>query len=239
MLKFIVYEDDKNYMESNCDIINRVMMDHNFDYRIVKCSTFDNVLKKEIVSNDDDERIYVLDIEAKTSGLEIAAKIRERSWRDLIIFVTNYPKYKNDVFLERLMVLDYVEKSDEYRKRFSETVAIAINAIGKTDLLTYTFKHVVYRIPISNINYIEKATLGKRSYISTTSGEEYEMISTMNDLQEKLGNNFFRSHKSCLVNLNNIKSIDYVENTITFLNGDTIDLLSVRCKKGIKQVCNK
>ena len=45
MLKFIVYEDDKNYMESNCDIINRVMMDHNFDYRIVKCSTFDNVLK--------------------------------------------------------------------------------------------------------------------------------------------------------------------------------------------------
>ena len=240
MLKFILYEDDKKYMESNSEIINKVMINHNFDYRIIKCSTFDDILKKEILANDDDERIYILDIEApKTSGLEIAAKIRERNWRDIIIFVTNYSKYKNDVFLSRLMVLDYVEKSFNYKDRFLETISVAISAVGKNDLLTYTLKHVVYRIPISNINYIEKATLGKKSYISTTSGEEYEMISTMNDLQEKLGNNFFRSHKSCLVNLNNIKSINYVENTITFLNGDTIDLLSVRCKKGLKKVCNK
>ena len=240
MLKFILYEDDKKYMESNSEIINKVMINHNFDYRIIKCSTFDKKKKKEILANDDDERIYILDIEApKTSGLEIAAKIRERNWRDIIIFVTNYSKYKNDVFLSRLMVLDYVEKSFNYKDRFLETISVAISAVGKNDLLTYTLKHVVYRIPISNINYIEKATLGKKSYISTTSGEEYEMISTMNDLQEKLGNNFFRSHKSCLVNLNNIKSINYVENTITFLNGDTIDLLSVRCKKGLKKVCNK
>jgi len=239
MLKFIIYENDEKYVEGYTNAINKVMMGYNFDYRILKFSKNTSKLKEEI-KNTEDEKIYILDIQMpEVTGLELASKIRENDWNSIILFVTNYSQHKNDIFYSRLMAIDYIEKKTDYKDRLSETLDIAIKALGKQNVLVFTFNHIVHRIPISEIMYIEKAAVGKKSYIVTLEGEEYEIAGSITALQERLGNKFFRSHKSCLVNLDNIKNINYSENTITFVNDDEIDLLSVRCKKEIKKVCNK
>ena len=139
----------------------------------------------------------------------------------------------------RLLALNYIVKNYDYKNDLTETLNDSLKVLGKNDLLIYTFNYVVYRIPIKDIIYIEKAALGKKNYIVTTDGGEYEIAGSMNSLQERLGDRFYRSHKSCLVNLDNIKSINYSENTITFINDEEIDMLSVRCKRGIKPVCKK
>ena len=48
------------------------------------------------------------------------------------------------------------------------------------------------------------------------------------------GNIFVKTHKSCLVNLKQIKHIDYSQGIITFKNGVKTDLLSKRHKKDLK-----
>ena len=54
-------------------------------------------------------------------------------------------------------------------------------------------------------------------------------------LLKQLGPNFFQSHKSCVVNIEKIRKINYIENIITFENGEYIDLLSSRNKKRLKE----
>ena len=46
---------------------------------------------------------------------------------------------------------------------------------------------------------------------------------------------FYRSHKSCIVNTKQIYKVDYAENLITFYNNAQTDLLSVRNKRGLKE----
>ena len=239
MLKFIIYEDDEEYVNGYVESINKMMISYNYDYRILKFSKFTKKLKDEIM-NSSDEKIYILDVEMEdVSGLELASKIRNNDWKSIIIFSTNYSQYKNDVFCMRLLALNYIVKSYEYKNDLIKTLDDALKALGKNNLLIYTFNYVVYRIPIKDIIYIEKAALGKKNYIVTIDGGEYEIAGSMNSLQDRLGDRFYRSHKSCLVNLDNIKTINYSENTITFINDEEIDMLSVRCKRGLKQACKK
>ena len=239
MLKFIIYEDSPKYIDEYADVINKNMIDKNYDYRILKFSKYVQSLKNEMYSNTD-EKIYILDIEAPgVSGIELAAKIREFDWRSIIIFVTNYSQYKNEIFVKRLSVIDYIHKKPNYKQRLNETLNVAVKILCKDNVLIYTFNNMTYRIPVNNIMYIEKAPIGKKNYIVTLNGEEYEMPGTIKSLQDKLGKRFFRSHKSCLVNLDNIKNINYNEKTITFINGEEVELLSVRRRKGMKEVCGK
>ena len=239
MLKFIIYEDDEEYVNGYTEVINKMMINYNYDYRILKFSKLTKKLKDEIANNSN-EKIYILHVEMPDmSGLELASKIRNNDWKSIIMFSTGYSQYKNDVFCMRLYALNYIVKNYDYKTTLMETLNDALKALRKNDLLIYTFIYVVYRIPVKDIIYIEKAALGKKNYIVTLDGGEYEIAGSMNSLQERLGDRFYRSHKSCLVNLDNIKSINYSENTITFINDEEIDLLSVRCKRGIKQVCKK
>ena len=66
-------------------------------------------------------------------------------------------------------------------------------------------------------------------------GNEYEIVSSISKLKEKLGASFYQTHKSCLVNVEKIKKINYHEGTITFNNNQTLYLLSTRNKKGLRE----
>lgn len=42
-----------------------------------------------------------------------------------------------------------------------------------------------------------------------------------------------RTHQSCIVNLNNIKNVDFGSNVITFTNGKSITLLAAQKRKEV------
>ena len=60
-------------------------------------------------------------------------------------------------------------------------------------------------------------------------------MTSLGDIKKKLGPSFFQSHKSCLVNVEQIKKINYADNTITFQNNESVYLLSNRNKKGLRE----
>ena len=59
---------------------------------------------------------------------------------------------------------------------------------------------------------------------------------TIKELEEELSNtiDFFKTHRSCIVNLKNVKHIDFENNTIKFVN-KKIDLISRANKKALKE----
>mgnify|MGYP003317969759 CR=1 FL=1 len=75
----------------------------------------------------------------------------------------------------------------------------------------------------------------QKCVINTENGEQYQIFSTITKLSKMLGPNFFQSHKSCIINIEKIKRINYAENTITFTNNESVYLLSNRKKKKLRE----
>ena len=219
MLRFIICEDNKDFMSRLSNIINKVMMPYNFEYKINKFTQYNKEVE-EIIKRKNEQKVYVLDIELpEISGLEIASTIRERDLTSIIIFVTSYTEYKNDIFYSRLLAIDYIPKDRVWKDRFESTIEYTVKTINKNRVLAFEFNYNSYRVPFDDILYIEKVQDNQKCIINTEDGKQFEIISSITNLLKQLGPNFFQSHKSCIVNIEKIKKINYAENMITFTNG--------------------
>lgn len=235
MLRFIVCEDNKDFLGRLCNVINKVMMPYNFEYKISKFNNYNEEVE-EVIKRKNEQKIYVLDIElGDVSGLEIASTIREYDLDSVIIFVTSHNEYKNDIFYSRLIALDYIPKDQLWMERFESTIRYTVRAINKRRVLAFRFNSNSYRVPLDDITYIEKVQDNQKCLINTESGDQFEIITTISGLTDKLGPSFFQSHKSCIVNIDKIKSINYAESEITFYNNDIIYLLSTRKRKDLRE----
>ena len=235
MLRFIICEDNKQFQEKLSVIINKLMMPYNFEYKISKFTEYNEELS-EIIKNDNENKVYILDIELpEISGLEIASEIREEDLESSIIFLTVHPEFQNDIFYSRLLAIDYINKDKLWQERFKETILYTIKSLNKKRILSFDFNYNSYRIPIRKILYIEKIQDNPKCKIVMEDGSTYEINKTITSLVKLLGPSFYQSHKSCIVNIEQIKKINYSDSTITFNNGKTEYLLSSRNKKGIKE----
>ena len=98
MLRFIICEDNKEFIMKINTIINKVMMPYNFEYKINKFTQYNKEVG-EIIAKKNETKIYILDIELpEISGLEIASEIRENDLESIIIFVTSHNECRNDIF---------------------------------------------------------------------------------------------------------------------------------------------
>ena len=235
MLRFIVCEDNNDFLDRLSGTINKVMMSYKFEYKTNKFTKYNSELR-DIIKNKNEEKIYILDIElGDVSGLEIASEIRENDLESIIIFITSHNECKNDVFYSRLLAIDYITKDRLWEKRFEETLIHTIKALNKKRVLTYEYNYTSYRISCDDILYIEKVQDNPKCIIYTEDGNEYQILSSITELAKRLGPNFFHSHKSCIINIDKIKKINYIDNTITFINNECLYLLSNRKKKELKE----
>ena len=235
MLRFIICEDNKDFLSRLQNIVNKVMMPYNFEYKINKFTEYNDELQA-LIEKKYEQKIYVLDIVlGEVSGLEIASEIREKDPDSVIIFVTRYVEYKNDIFYSRLLAIDYIPKDRFWAERFENTIVHVIKRIDKKRVLSYEFNYNSYRIPFDDILYIEKMQDNQKCIINTENGEQFQIMSSITDLTKRLGPSFFQSHKSCIVNIEKIKRINYADNTITFINNESVYLLSNRRKKKLRE----
>ena len=153
----------------------------------------------------------------------------------MIIFVSAHPECRDDIFYSRLMALDFISKYFNYEKRLEESLTKVLDIYNIKNTLIFNYDYVTYRVPINKILYIEKVSGNKKCRIITENGEKFEVISTLKELMKKLTTDFYQTHKSCVVNTKQVYQVDYVTNTITFYNKKSTNLLSARCKKGMKK----
>lgn len=239
MLRFIICEDNKQFLERVSTIINKAMMIYNFDYKISKFNEYNKEVEA-IIKNENEQKIYILDIELpRISGLEIASTIRENDMESTIIFLTAHSECRNDVFYSRLLALDYIPKDRIWSDRFEDTIKHTVKAINHKRVLLFEFNYNSYRIPLKDIVYIDKVQDLQKCLIHTDSGEVFEIMSSVTNLARTLGPCFFQSHKACIVNVEKIKSVNYADGIITFLTGESVYSLSARKKKGLKEYVSR
>ncbi|MFT9494058.1 LytR/AlgR family response regulator transcription factor [Anaerosolibacter sp.] len=170
--------------------------------------------------------VLFLDIQMRgMSGFDVASELYKQEIYPLIVFITAYDQYAIKAF--EINAIDYLLKpiSDE---RLSSTIERIqntqkrnqnVNKIDIEDILKYINKPKLVQkisvycngkhIPLDPAEITLIGVEGRNTVIKSRKGEYVSNLS-LSELEEKLRDfPFFRSHRSFLVNLEEIQEIDH------------------------------
>lgn len=235
-MNFIIYEDENKYIEKYKKIIRKLLGPLDLNYKIIEIKEY-NESSKEIINNTEGSKIYILDIEVTgKNGLDLARRIRKTGdWTSPIIIVTSHEEFKNVGYTAKILMLNFISKCKELENQLIETLKVALEINLSNKSLCYTNKGETYRIPYKDILYIEKS-LNDNICNIITKNNNYFIRKTIIELEKILSDDiaFIKTHRSCIVNIRNIKSVDFEKNTIFFEN-NKINLISRTQKRKLKE----
>lgn len=239
MLSVFVCEDDQvQRMQLEKYIKNYVMMEE-MDMKLVMSTSDPHEIINYLKDNPDTKGIYFLDVDLKSdiTGIGLAAEIREVDVLSKIVFVTSHSELTYLTFVYKVEAMDYIIKDtpESICKKMQECLDIA----HKRYFSDRNAEKKIFKIKTgSSIRGIDHADImffesgvTPHKVILHTRNSQIEFYHTINDL-EQIGEDFYRCHKSFVVNKNNIKSIDKSEKTIEMDNGE-ICLVSSRSMRGL------
>jgi two-component system LytT family response regulator len=157
--------------------------------------------------------VAFLDVELPDmTGIELAEKIRKVKPDLPIVFITAHQEYSLDAF--KLYASDYILKPID-RERVKTTfrrIQQMLKMLEKSNpsdnlqrsTISINLGNERVFVKLSDIFYIEKH--GRHTLIHCTNGK-FETRETLQELEQHLGREFFRSHKSCIINTDHIERI--------------------------------
>lgn len=160
--------------------------------------------------------LLFLDIEMRgISGMEAAAKIREKDQRLSLVFLTGYMDYVFDGYT--VGALDYLTKPLDTRRL--ESVLSRVQALlHKREPETCTVQNTdgLFRIPFNRILYFMS---DRRQVILVTKERRIPFYSKLDDVERQLDHGFVRLHRRYLANVNNIESM---VGDVVYIGGDSL-----------------
>lgn len=173
--------------------------------------------------------ILLLDIQMDSmNGIELARKLRGIGWKTILIFITAYADYVFDSFdvgaFHYLVkpvsdqkfeeVLHKAAEQLDQAKTNADSAAMARNADKR---ITIKRGGVYTTVKASDLVYAE---VFNRKVVLHTTSESIEYYGKLKSLEGELGSEFYRPHRSYLVNMKYV--IKYDRNTIVMQNGQVM-----------------
>ena len=237
IMNFIIYEDDARFSYEYKKVIHKVMGLSSDNYKITEFNSYNKEVWEKIKTIGS-PKIFIVDVEVPNkNGIDLARMIRKSGdWTSPIIVITNYQEFRNVGYTAKILMLDFINKKDNIKEELYRDLLIALEINSTKKALRFTIKGEVYQVPYQDILYIEKNINDNYATI-VCSDKEYTIRKTICELEEELKdeNIFVKSHRSFIVNINNIKSIKFDYSVIDFGNGKEA-LISRNNKKKLKEI---
>jgi len=238
MIDFVIVEDNLKHRDNIKEIVVSFMMSNKLEFNII---TFDDLSKKltNYIKTSSTEKIYFIDLELPSAdGIDIARLIRytANDWKSPIIIYTAHTDLAFEVYKQRLQILDFIGKEENDTKIIIEALNICLKMLNKFNVYRYTYKNIEYCISYDNINYVQREE--RRTAIVTKKKTYYQNIS-INMISKILPSGFIPSTKGTLLNMNNVKEIDWNECLVYFKDGSSDYVVSKSHKKEIGEYANK
>lgn len=240
MINFIIYEDEKKYREKYISIILKIIVGMKSAYQILE---FDKYNAETMTKLDQltGKKIYILDIEVPgKSGLDLAREIRNAGdWLSPMIIVTTHEYLKGTAFSGRMLMLDFISKFYNCEESLQQTLKISLDIIESQQSLNFQYNGELIQIPYNDILFIEKNVEDLYSTVVTKS-ERFIIKKTISKIEKELSeeSRFFKTHRSCIVNLDKITSVE-LRNCIIHFGNIEISLLARDRKNELKSRLGK
>ncbi|AKN33049.1 transcriptional regulator [Clostridium carboxidivorans P7] len=200
MLKIAICEDEINQRQGIVSITKKYLSLARKQHEIVEFSNGEELMISAL-----DFDIYFLDILMnKITGIDAAKKIRCINEKAIIIFISGIKDYVFEAFDVR--AFNYILKPVNEEK-FKKVLYSALESVDKSDkfIIAKTISQKT-KIFLKDIMYIESE---KRKLKIHTTYDIIEYYYKLYDIEQELsGDDFFRCHKSYIVNLNYVYSYD-------------------------------
>ena len=226
MINFIICDDNEFFLMEIYNIISDFCMSKKINFQIYAFRDY-NIDFYEIMCKQLDNKVYILDIETPNgNGIDMARKIRNKDLNSFLIFISAYTaKYVNQVVSSDTMFIGYISKRKNYHEELLKKLKKIFKLGFQNNVIRFKDQGIIYTFDMRNIIYIEADSRRRRSIIHTSDGA-IEVRLTLKKLKQILDYRFEYSHRSCIINHEQVIYIDTAMKIIKFKNGTMINLLS-------------
>ena len=237
MLGIVICEDNEVHRNNLKQIIENTILREGLDLNIL-LSTGKPEELLDFLKNNNTVGIYFLDVDLKSNinGVRLGEKIREIDPLGYIIFTTTHLEMSYLAFKYMVEAMDYIDKDeDNYKERISKCILKAYNSYYKEknneEVISINSDGRGINLKPSDILFIETTTTAHKIRIHEEN-RQIEVYANLKDIQNKLPANYYRCHKSYIVNKNKIKEVNKKEYKITMINEEEC-YVSIRYLRGL------
>lgn len=227
MLSIFICEDNEIQRKTIEEYIQNYIMIEELDMEI-KVSTANpyeitSYLEKKTVSNG----IYFLDVDLKSDidGIKLGGKIRNMDVSGKIIFITTHSEMMYFTFKYKVEAMDYIIKDDPYDLQMR--IIAALEQAGKhfldnqnnpAERIKIKIGSKIRVFEMKDIMFIETSQIPHKLvlHLNQSTVEFYGKINEIQDMSDSL----IRSHKSFVINVDNIVSLNHKSYEVLMKNGE-------------------
>jgi len=227
MINIAICEDNFKQRDYINSIIENYIIRENLNMKVTLSTD-----KSEDILNfakDYEERaIYFLDIHLVGSiidGVELGRKVRTIDPSAFIIFVTTYSELSSLVFEYRVAAMDYILKDDKVKMKtrieecLKEASDLYFNESKFNRIITVKTSHKILNLRVEDILFLETSEKAHKIRVHEMNSQK-EFYATLKEIEEQLGSDFYRCHKSFIVNVRKIKEINKTLGCAIMANGE-------------------
>ncbi len=233
MLSFVIISSKSNQSNYN-DIIHKKLINDDIYYDI---HNFTNANKgfNELCKINSLTNIFILENSKEINAEQIIDMIRNNyKLNKAFIIIINLKASDIQNLKKYPFYTDIINKNDNLTEKLESDIKIMLKlSENKNEFFTIIKDKLLYRIPYSDILYIEKELNGKKSIIVTKT-QKFFVLKSLNELQKNMDSGFRRTHQSAIVNMENVQEIDFENNKIILKNNVECYLLSRSFKKELR-----
>ncbi len=228
MLRIVICDESSEYNTQLAQITEKIINKYEYHAEIVLVTN--NPLKAldEIAVSPKDFFFVLTDAvfnESELSGSDLGREIRKINRYCHIVYITSHQEIIQDI------LNSMARPSGFYIKPINEQEMEILTADIYRDYLNISGKdedyfHInigasMYRIPSDSILYFE--SYEKKIYVHTLN-QRIGFYDSLINLENRLGREFVRCHKSYIINRNRMESLSFVDMTIIMENGANISI---------------
>ena len=220
MFDIVVCSSNLDLIKRSVKVVNKALVGYDFNYHIDKC------MSKNIEINNNKRKIYIID----NNMIDLAYRIRKNDFISIIIIINSCNLSDIELLHKKLLILDYIYLNNDYDDNLLKDINMGLKILLSDNVFSFKYNYIIYRIPYTDINYIEKEPNVKRCIIHTIDSKYY-IVNSIENIYNSLDAMFIKSSQSCIINVMNIKYLDCTNNVICFNNGDMTNLITDKVKK--------
>ena len=225
MTNIVILDDDPTSAEDLCETVERLLPE-NYLHRTITVTSFDELTS--ILSAKERVDLLITDIvmpDGQPTGIDIVRRLFPPSSGTQVIYVSGYLDQALEVYPTNHLYF-LLKPLDE--EKLAEALALALSAVKrkKPSMLRIKVGHREQLIRASTIVYmssnLRKVTIHCRE-------RSFETYARLDDLIEQLPDGFVRCHRSFVVNLAYVASLE--DDTIELHDGTELPVSRRRAKE--------
>ncbi|MCL2356022.1 MAG: LytTR family DNA-binding domain-containing protein [Defluviitaleaceae bacterium] len=244
MPDIIICDDDKFMLGLSVEAALKCIEKENS--RIV-CATQDSAEVMLYIKKNPGDYLYFLDIDlgrAALNGVDVARLIKKQKPLSKIVFVTSHADMATDILKSGVEAFGFIEKTadrDKMLQAYRKYIRLVSqdapgNAPADEPVVNLLIGIDEYlSLPVSQILYVDtdKAISHFVRY-HTVDGSDLSVRDTIENVLQKLGDDFMKSHRSVIINKNYVVSVS--NGMVNFAGGEQADC-SFRLKNDVMKKC--